>query len=685
MSVRTQGDRFTIGIDVGGTFTDVLCYDRQNEVFRVDKVPSLPGRQWRGVLAAIERFGINHSDIDMFVHGTTIATNALLERKGARTAIVTTEGFRDVLEIGRTQRFVGGLFDIKFVRAPPLVDRQLRFEVPERIAADGEVVRSLASFDFDPVIEALRRGGAESIAVCFINAYVNDTNESLVVDRLRAVLPGIPTTSSVAVIREKGEFERFSTAVINAYLTPVLNLYLDSLKSELATHNIAAEVHIMSSNGGVMTLKWAAEHAAATFLSGPVGGVIGALAGCQMAGFNNCITFDMGGTSTDVALVTNFTPRMSYANRIEAYPLLTPQLDIHTIGAGGGSVVWVRTDGSVEVGPKSAGAVPGPACYQRGGIEPTISDANLLLGRLPDSRPLSGNLHLSRPLAEEAFRQLARRLDVATSQVTELASGAVELAVAKMAGAVREVSVQRGFDPQEFVLVGFGGAGPMHSMFVAEELGITKVLIPRFPGHVSALGQLLADHRHDFVRPFDARLDEPALDELRRIRATIASEATALLTDTGYPPQSQVQSFALDMRYVGQSFTLLTSWLSGDETAAIVRERFDDLHRATFGFSDDDNEVEVVNIRGNAAGIKRRPNVEFVPDADGKALLEFRQVWFNNGWLQTPVYSRISLAIGQVIAGPAILEELGGTTVLPWSWSAEVHLSGSLICRRDDF
>jgi N-methylhydantoinase A len=493
----------------------------------------------------------------------------------------------------------------------------------------------------------------------------------------------VPVTSSAVVVREKGEFERFSTAVINAYLTPVLNAYLESLRLELSRLKVAATVNIKSSNGGVMTLERAQEHAVETFLSGPSGGVIGALTNCQLVGFKDCITFDMGGTSTDVALVADLKPRMSYNNLVDAFPVLTPQLDIHTIGAGGGSIVWVGQDSSLEVGPKSAGAQPGPACYQRGGTEPTISDANLLLGRLPDRRPLSGNLQLSHRLAVESFERLAHRLEIAPSKALDLASGAIELAVTKMAGAVRYVSVHRGFDPREFALVGFGGAGPMHAMFVAEELGIANVSIPRFPGHISALGQLLSDHRYDFVQPCDVRLFEPALDDLRRVRATIASKATDLLTGDGYRSEDQVHTFVVDMRYAGQSFTLPTRWISSDETPSGLRERFDDLHRVTFGYSDTDNDVEIVNVRVSAAGIKTRLNLAFVPETDGEALIEIRRVWFNNEWVPTPVHWRSRLAIGQEINGPAIFEELGGTTVLPRGWTAVVHQTGSLICRLD--
>ena len=388
----------------------MLCYEPETRTLLPAKVPSTPGSQWRGVLDALAALGIDFADIAGFVHGTTIATNALLERKGARTGMVTTEGFRDAVEIGRTRRLVGGLFDVKFIRAAPLASREVRLEVPERTLSDGRVESGLDGYDFSEIVAVFRREGVDAVAVCFMNAYVNDATERRAAERLRELLPGVPVSASAAVVRERGEYERFSTAVLNAYLTPAMGAYLDTLTAELARSGVGAPVNIMGSNGGAMSLAQAKDFVVRTFLSGPVGGVNGALRVCEMAGIDHCITFDMGGTSTDVALVHDRSPRINHANQIDAYALQAPQLDIHTIGAGGGSIVWVQPDGTLEVGPESAGAVPGPACYQRGGTEPTISDANLLLGRLPTDRPLSGGLVLAEDLASKSFQKLVSRL-----------------------------------------------------------------------------------------------------------------------------------------------------------------------------------------------------------------------------------------------------------------------------------
>ena len=671
--------RYTVGIDVGGTFTDVLCYEMDTASLLSAKVPSIPGSQWRGVLQALQQLGIAFADIAAFVHGTTIATNALLERKGAKTGVVTTEGFRDIIEVGRTQRLVGGLFDTKFQRTPPLANRDCRLEVPERMLADGTIEKPLDGFDFAPIAKALREQGVEAAAVCFLNSYRNDASERQAGAALRALLPGMPICESAAVVKERGEFERFSTAVLNAYLTPVLRGYLGTLTAELQANGVTAPVNIMGSNGGSMTLAKASDFVVGTFLSGPVGGVVGSLSVADMAGIKDCITFDMGGTSTDVALVHDLRPRISHANRIDAYPLQVPQLDIHTIGAGGGSIVWVESDGTLEVGPRSAGAIPGPACYKRGGTEATISDANLVLGRLPTDRPLAGGLVLSRELAEQAFQRVADK--VGTDDIVRLADGVLHVAVAKMAGAVREVSVHRGFDPRAFTLIGFGGAGPMHVLMVADELAIGRAIVPRYPGHLSALGQLLADHRRDSVLAWGGKLGQIKVADLKAAVGRMQAEATALLVAEGDPPERQSHEIAADMRYSGQSFTLSVPWLPTYDGWGPLRQAFDARHNETFGYVDAANDAEIVNLRLVSLGLIDKPRLDFTPDGKGEPLLERRRVWFADAWTDCPIYDRVRLAVGFAIEGPAIVEEAGGTTIVPPGWRVTVDASGALDCR----
>ena len=674
--------KYIVGIDVGGTFTDLLCLDLETQELLSEKVPSIPGSQWKGVLDALGRLGIDYGDVRAFVHGTTIATNALLERKGAKTALVTTDGFRDTLEIGRTRRLIGGLFDIKFVKPKPLVTRDLRVEVEERVSADGEVLKSVDGVDFAPIVAAFREKGVEAIAVAFMNAYRNDANERIALERIQALAGDIPVCASTGVVREKGEFERFSTCVLNAYLTPVISTYLRTLKSELEGQGIRAPVNVMGSNGGVMTLEQAAGFAAGTFLSGPVGGAGGAVRICEMAGVDDCITFDMGGTSTDVALIHKLTPRISHSNQIDAYPLQVPQLDIHTIGAGGGSIAWVQPDGTLEVGPKSAGAMPGPACYQRGGTEPTISDANLMLGRLPTDRPLAGGLRLSKDLAQKAFEGLSDKLGGKAGTPVELADGVLRIAVSKMAGAVREVSVHRGFDPRDFALLGFGGAGPMHVFLVAEELAIPQVIVPRFPGHLSALGQLLADLRRDFVVAWGGPLRDLGVDEFRSRVLEMKKDAEELLLADGFGRDRHAHSFTVDMRYVGQSFTLSIPVEPGEADWDALREAFHARHEQTFGRADRHSEVEMVNIRLFSLGLIDKPTLEFPAATGGDAVIETRPVWFDGGWTDCPILDRTKMAAGSRHTGPMIVEEAGGTSVVPPGWSVRVHDSGSLICSR---
>ena len=668
---------YRVGVDVGGTFTDLIAYG-DGGVLHSAKVPSLPGEQWRGVLDALASLGVEPASIEAFVHGTTIATNALLERKGATTGLVTTEGFRDLLEIGKGRRLVGGLFDPEWRRPAPLVPRDRRLEVPERIAADGSVVRPLHGFDFDALAATLRARDVEAVAVALLNSYVDDVHECAVARELGRRLDGVPICESAALTPERGEFERTSTAVLNAYLTPVMRAYLAALERALRDRDISAPVNIMGSNGGAMTLAAAAERCAGTFLSGPVGGVTGAVRVAEAAGVRDIITFDMGGTSTDVALVHGLAPRMSHDNQIDAHPLKMPQLDIHTIGAGGGSIVWVQDDGTLGVGPKSAGAVPGPACYGRGGTEPTVSDANLLLGRLPVGRALSGGLMLDAEKARAAFEALGARSG-AGADTMALASASLRIAVARMAGAVREVSVHRGFDPRDFTLLGFGGAGPMHAMPVAEELGISRVLVPRFPGHLSALGQMLADLRRDTVAAWGGRVSELPIDALRRRAGTMRDEGAASLEGDGMPRDRQRHEFTLDVRYVGQSFTLPIRWDPADADWAPLRAAFDARHEETFGYADPANDIEIVNVRLVSIGEVDKPVVDFTPGGSGDPVIERRAVWFGE-WVETPIIDRERLVPGRRIDGPAIVEEAGGTTVAPPGWTVEVDPSGALMC-----
>ena len=519
---------YLIGVDVGGTFTDIVCFDPQSRRFRTAKVPSIAGEQWKGVVSALDELKIEGGQIGRVAHGTTIATNALLELKGARTALVTTKGFRDIIEIGRTRRLIGGLFDMFFRRTPALVPRDRRFEIDERVSGQGEILHGIDNAQVDEICAQIKADNVEAIAVCLINAHENPANENELGAAISQRLPGIPIVTSTEIVRERGEYERTSTCLLNAYLMPKMQEYLGSLGRALIERKVSVPLNIMGSNGGTMTLEQASRFVVGTFLSGPVGGAIASIALARTLSIDDFITFDMGGTSTDVLLVHKGQPRLSYDNQVYAYPLRAPQLDIHTIGAGGGSIVRMQADGTLDVGPDSAGAVPGPACYGRGGTLPTISDANLLLGRLPTDHNIASNLRLSIEAAESAFAQLSEAMP-SKAETLSIASAAINLAVSKMAGAVREISVHRGFDPREFVLMPFGGAGPMHAFLVADELGMRRVVIPPFPGHVSALGQMCADYRRDFSAPLKIQLGDEELAAIKMLRKYLPNRDTAIL------------------------------------------------------------------------------------------------------------------------------------------------------------
>ncbi len=671
--------QYIVGVDVGGTFTDILAYEINTATTYAAKVPSLPGKQWLGVLDALSELDISTTEVKAFVHGTTIATNGLLERKGAPTALITTQGFRDVLEIGKGRQLVGGLFDPFWRRSAPIVPRHLQFETPERVNADGSVERSVENVSLEAVAAKLRENGIRSIAVTFLNSYINDVNEKAADAILRELMRDVFVSRSSALVPERGEFERTSTCVINAYLTPMMVEYLDALVGALEKKGVAAPVTVMGSNGGVMTLNEAKDRVVGTFLSGPVGGVNGAVQVAKSMDLVNIITFDMGGTSTDVALVQGYEPRMSYANQIGSHPIAAPQLDIHTIGSGGGSIVSIAHDGTLEIGPESAGAVPGPACYGRGGKLPTLSDANLLLSRLSSDHKLSGGLKLNLELAKRAFASVSEHFNGADT--FDIARAVLRIAISKMAGAVREVSVHRGFDPRDFTIIGFGGAGPMHVFDVAEELGIPMVIIPQFPGHLCALGQMFADLRRDSILVWGGRLSRISVTDLSIRAYNMRGAAEQRLIADGVGPEFQRHVFTLDMRYFGQSFTIPILWSDAETDWSRVRRAFDARHYEIFGHAASEKDVELVNVRLASIGMIEKPELKFKL-SDAKHIEAHSRLAWLSEWTNCPVLHRDAFFPGYSFKGPAIIEEAGATSVVPIGWSVTVADNGALTCKR---
>lgn len=663
-----------LGVDVGGTFTDLVYHDGRD--IRIFKLLSTKANPAEALLAGMTALAVAPGAV--VSHGTTVATNAVLEHKGARTALITTAGFRDILAIGRQTR--PALYRLAFAPRWVPVPDALRFEVEERVAADGQVLIPLDEKTAAAVLDAVVAAGAEALAVCLLFAFANPAHEQAI-GRL-AAQRGLSVSLSSAILPEFREFERTSTTVLNAYVSPLMTRYLDALEAGLAQRETAAghPLWIMQSSGGILDAATARREAVRTLLSGPAAGVAGAFHVARLAGYDHVITFDMGGTSTDVSLADGAIRRTSEGS-IEGWPVRVPMLDIHTVGAGGGSVAWVDAAGVLRVGPASAGSEPGPACYGRGGRDFTVTDANLLLGRLHPAHFLGGRMTLDREAAEAAARPLAARLGLSA---VELAEGVVRIADAAMEQAIRVISVARGFDPRAFTLVPFGGAGPMHALTLAAALGIGRVLVPRHPGVLSALGLTLADFTVDVSRTVMRPLNAMTADDLQAVLAPVLAQARRALADQGFADDAMRLEPALDLRYRGQSFELTVSADDGDPVAAAGR--FHAAHRQRYGYARPEVPVELVNVRVTGRGRRAKPELPRVapapsPDPASAHVGETR-LRAEGEWMTAPVYERTRLRFGHRLLGPALVVQEDATTVLLPGWQAEVDPWGNLVVTR---
>ncbi len=668
-----------IGIDVGGTFTDLVAVDDAGRVV-IDKVPSTPHSEGQAVLNGLKNLKIPHSAVERLVHGTTVGTNAVIQRNGATVAFVTTYGFRDLLEIGRAKRVTPGtLFKPFFVRPKPLVPRSRSFEMKERTLHDGQILHPVQQGDIAELCRRIKESGVEAVAICFLHSYANSTNEEQTERLIREALGSICISISSSVVPEYREYERFSTTVLNAYLQPLMERYLPSLERTLAQSGYSNEVLTIASSGGFMTMETALRYPIRSILSGPAGGIVQSIFLAQRLGFENIITYDMGGTSTDVCLVKSYSPIISTDNLVGTFPLKIPQIDINTVGAGGGSIAWTDVDGSLQVGPDSAGVDPGPAAYGHGGLQPTVTDANLVLNRGSARRLLGGSIRLKLEPAQVSFEALLAHLPQLS--LHQLAEGVVRLAVARMSSAIREVSIQRGHDPREFVLFAFGGAGPMHATQVAEELGIQKVLIPRYPGNVSAMGLVNCDLKHDYVKTGLCRFGDLSVSHLAGELGELQERAVAQLVREGVAPESIMCHPTLDIRYLGQAFELSIPVRLADPSPEDIAGDFHRQHQTTYGHSDPGAQLELVNYRLAAVGAvpKSEPSRYKSPSTSlGDAEIERRPVFFQGQFLDCPVYEREKLPVSASFAGPAIIEEFGATTVVFPSWQAKVDDYGNL-------
>ena len=677
-----------IGIDIGGTFTDVVVYDDATGRITAAKALTRRGDEAASVLECLEEAAAGSRDgsggsLERVVHGTTIGTNAILERRGARTAVLTTRGFRDLLEIGRTRRMAPNtLFDLSFRKPAPLVPRPLRFDVAERVDSAGEVLEPLAEAGVREIAGALAREEVGAVAVCYLHSYANPAHEEATRALLEEVLPGVFVSPSHEVVPEYREFERLTTTVLNAFIGPLLDRYLEVLESALRRGNERAKLYIMASSGGVMPLARARRTPVQTVLSGPAGGVTAGVGAAKAAGYGGVITCDMGGTSTDVCLVHDGELRVTVDNLIGSVPLKVPQVDMNTVGAGGGSVAWVSPEGQIHVGPRSAGSNPGPICYGLGGREVTVTDANLWLGRLAMRRRLGGRIAPTMERVGSAIEALARGAGIDDTHV--MAAGVIRIAVARMVASIREISMSRGYDPRECVLMAFGGAGPMHATTVADELGIDRVLVPKFPGNFSAWGLLTSEIRHDFA---ETLLVGCSADSIERVGAAVAGlreRARARLREDGFGDDVMTFRASLDMRYLGQAFEIPLPVPGGSLSADDVLADFHRTYAKLYGHASEDQPVEIVNARLAGVVPARVPepvaevaagNGSTRANGGGEAgLIERRRVWFDEGIDDVPVHDRESIPVDAPFEGPAVIEETGATTVVFPGWS----------CRRDE-
>ncbi len=681
-----MGD-WVVGVDVGGTFTDFSARQLSTGRAVVHKRPSTPHDPSEAILNGLrelqEKAGIADEDIARFAHGTTVATNALLQRKGPKTALVTTKGFRDLLEIGRQVR--PAIYDLQLDAPPPLVERENRIEITERIGPKGEAVVELTEAEIDAVVaEVAKLEDVESIAVCLIFSFLNPEHEQRIAEALRKARPDLYVSLSSEVHPEFREYERFSTAVINAFLQPEVSRYMDRLSAAISKAAPNAALGIFQSAGGLMSIEQAARYPVRTALSGPAAGAVGAQASAAMSEIENIITLDIGGTSTDVALIQGGKVGMSNLRDIAGFRIRLPTVDIHTVGAGGGSIAHLGADGLLKVGPMSAGAVPGPACYSRGGDKPTVSDANVVLGRLPAR--LANGFKIDSDLAKAAIAKISEPLGVSLEKA---AHGIVSVAASNMARAIRAVSIEKGQDPRDYTLMCFGGAGGLHAADVADILAMRRILVPRAPGILCAEGLIVADLQENYVVSCRVPLTEDmsaisdAIDKLAAQSEEWLSQEDAYVVD-------RRQTVILDLRYIGQNYELpvelgVSRHAQKLPTVEVLKEAFFKQHEAAYGHYNPNAGVEVVNVRIRAtmelaidAADGERPQGEPKP-------VSTEEIWFEEtGYVPTPVYAREELAEGVSLKGPVLITQFDSTTVVPPAWTVRVDAAMNMIMDRTD-
>jgi N-methylhydantoinase A len=672
MSAQSKAQNWAVGIDVGGTFTDFYAFDRMSGTTLVHKTPSTPENPAKAIIAGLRELaaasGIPLSSVGSLAHGTTVATNALIQRKGGTVAVITTRGFRDLLEIGRQVR--PKMYDMRADYPEPLAKREHRFEITERIGPDGAVITPLATAELEGIVRSLREIKAQACAVCLLFAYLNPDHERKIGAYLRERLPNVAVSLGSDVQPEFREYERFSTTLLNAYLQPVLGAYMSHLQTELSTLlQSKARVGINQSNGGLMSIDQARSFPIRTALSGPAAGAVGASHMARLSKRSQVITLDMGGTSADVALIRDFEAGMAFDRDVAGFPVRLPMVDINTVGAGGGSIAWFERDGLLKVGPMSAGAAPGPACYGRGGKKATVTDANVVLGRLSSRGLLGGAMALDVQASHAVVQPIAKTLGLSVQQT---AQGILDIVTANMVRAIRAISVERGHDPRAFSLLPFGGAGPMLASSVARSLGIREIVVPLAPGILCAQGLIVADIKEYFTRSRRVRVDEKGIGDLQAALNELCVDGQKWFASEEIPESTREMQVHLDMRYVGQNFELqvpvdLKSRNPQLPGLDALRDMFFKAHETSYGFFNPKDPMEVVNLRLTVSGKLPLPPAPSVPaGASEKAKpVDIRPVWFDGAAPQdTPVFHRESLAPGFSVEGPAIIDQFDATTVV---------------------
>lgn len=680
---------YRIGIDVGGTFTDVTLLNAETGQYYTYKLSSTLHDQSlaiaNGTKETLELYGVPVSEIEYFGHGTTVATNMIIERKGAKTALITTKGFRDLLEIGRQTR--PSLYNIMEDKPELLIRRQLRKEINERVTSDGAVLQTPTEEEIKRVLLDLKSKGVESIAVCFLFSFLNPDNEKIVEKCIKEVWPDVYYSVSSTILPEFREFERLSTTVINSYLGPRMKMYIHNLRQRIKDVGVTVEPYITQSNGGVMSISSTIQTPVQTALSGPSAGVMGAIYVAHAAGFDDIITYDMGGTSTDVSLIKDGIAEYTTKRKVCGLPSGVPMIDVHAVGAGGGSIAQIDNAGALKVGPESAGANPGPAAYGLGNSNPVVTDANIVLGRINPEYVLGGRLKINSELSKDAVKKkIAEPMGISTAQA---ALGIVKVVNSNMARAIRVITVEKGHNPSDFTLVAYGGAGPLHAVNLAQEMGIRNVLIPPAPGTLCALGLLTADIKKSYVKTAISLFEEATPEYINAIMDGLKAEGNAWLESEKVMSAHRQFHGIAEMRYVGQNYELQVEMPTGGitiESLQQMKQEFFKVHEMNYGYYNADAPIQFVNFRCEAIGVVQKPNLtELTDEMVDPSVAEIcrRLVYFEESDLpiECPVYDRAKFGKTERVNGPCIVEQMDSTTVIPPNTYFSVDKYGNLLVR----